>query len=252
MENNIRYTEELDRFKLLDYNRDIKQSHVEKITNSILKIGYLSANPIIVSRDGYVLDGQHRLEACKKLGIGIYYCIAEDADSFSKTANTIVSLNTSAKLWTLTDYTKFYASNENENYKRVNDFALTYDIEIGPAVAFISRGNTFVSNNGNHLIEFKRGMFVCSDADYKLGAEALEATKQILQAGALPFNRYTYGALLEMARRNNRFSWSKMVDKVNKYRDRIYRCTSKEKYIEMFSDVYNYKERTKLAFMKGY
>lgn len=252
MENNIHYTEELGRFKLLDYNRDIIQKHVEKIANSVLKIGYLSANPIIVSRDGYVIDGQHRLEACKKLGIGIYYIIAEDVDSFCKTTDAIVALNASARLWTLTDYVKFYSENGNKNYIRLNNFMNTYSIDAGPATAFITAGNSFIGNNGDYSRRFKAGEFICTDEDYIKAAIALEAVRKILHAGNLPFSRNVYGALLSMFKRNNKFSWKKMTEKAERYRDKLYQCTSKEKYIEMFSEVYNYKERNRLGFMKGY
>ena len=58
-----------DTVKLNPENRAINQRQVERLMDSIKKHGFIESIPILVDPNGYVIDGQHRLEACKRLSI---------------------------------------------------------------------------------------------------------------------------------------------------------------------------------------
>lgn len=67
-------TDDLTKFKVLDGNRKIKESHRQELIASIDKHGFIM-NPIIVNENFEVIDGQTRLAACKELGVPVYYIV---------------------------------------------------------------------------------------------------------------------------------------------------------------------------------
>src|SRR5574344_417566 len=72
--NRIYRSSDLSIFKLCDKNRSINQGHVKKLVKSMKVHGFLP-DPIRVSDDYIVIDGQHRLEAARKVGIPVLYFI---------------------------------------------------------------------------------------------------------------------------------------------------------------------------------
>lgn len=110
-------TDDLRIFKILDSNRDIKESRKQKIIESIDKNGYIS-NPIIVNEKYEVIDGQGRLEACKELGISIDYYVVENIG-----IEECRVLNMNMTNWSLMDYIKSYASEGNEEYINLYNLA---------------------------------------------------------------------------------------------------------------------------------
>ncbi len=70
----VMYEKNYSKFTLFDNNRDINETHVEELIASMRKSGQLM--PVVVTPDKEVIDGQHRLKACEKLGIPVSYVIS--------------------------------------------------------------------------------------------------------------------------------------------------------------------------------
>ena len=66
-------TNDYEKFKLLGLNRPLTDNH--SLEQVIKENNLLKYNAMIVTPDFEVLDGQHRLEICKKLGMPIFYII---------------------------------------------------------------------------------------------------------------------------------------------------------------------------------
>lgn len=66
----------LSKFKLLDGNRSIEESRVNKIIDSIKTVGFINS-PIVCNEHYEIIDGQGRLEACKRLGLAIPYIVID-------------------------------------------------------------------------------------------------------------------------------------------------------------------------------
>ena len=69
----IHWTTDYDIFKQLLGNREINYNHVRRLIKSMQE-EYLIV-PIQVNEKMEVIDGQHRIAACKELGFPIYYMI---------------------------------------------------------------------------------------------------------------------------------------------------------------------------------
>ena len=69
----VLYEKNYTKFTLFDNNREINETHVEKLIASMRKSGQLM--PVVVTQNMEVVDGQHRLKACEKLGVPVSYVI---------------------------------------------------------------------------------------------------------------------------------------------------------------------------------
>jgi hypothetical protein len=116
-------TKDYELFSFMSSNRGIKEKLVLKLMNSIKAIGYVSARPIIVSKDMIVIDGQHRLEACKRLHLPIYYEVS-DVD----VQESMVLLNATQQIWDRGEYIKSWAEQGIECYKILKKFQDKYNL----------------------------------------------------------------------------------------------------------------------------
>lgn len=69
----IQLTKNYEQFKFLKLNRNIDQSYVQELKRKIENRGLLV--PILIDKNGYVMDGQHRLMACKELEIPVQFIV---------------------------------------------------------------------------------------------------------------------------------------------------------------------------------
>lgn len=99
----IQSTTNYEIFKKMSCNRQVLEQAVRHLMASIQMKDMLKLRPIIVNKDMEVLDGQHRLEAAKRLHKTIYYTI----DDKSETEDVIL-LNANQKNWAMEDYLNFH------------------------------------------------------------------------------------------------------------------------------------------------
>ena len=108
-------TTDYDCFKKVKGNRRVLEERVAKILASFDKIGYIPV-PIIVNEKYEVIDGQGRLEACKRRGYPVNFIVKPGL----KIEDCIV-MNINVTPWNLMDYIECYAEIGNESYKQILD-----------------------------------------------------------------------------------------------------------------------------------
>lgn len=115
-------TKNYDIFKFIISNRELDEKHVTDLMEKIEKRNLLHLRPLIVNRDMYLLDGQHRLEAARRLGVYVYYI--QDSDI---SHSDIPVLNSAQNNWTLLDFVNFFALEGYDNFKKfvafLNEFS---------------------------------------------------------------------------------------------------------------------------------
>lgn len=150
----IKSTNDYSIFKSLDFNRDKRKKHLEAMKKILMKENLLHLHPIIVNEKMEVVDGQHRLEAAKELGLDIFY--VQGNVSYEH----ILDSNLIQKGLSLNDVIKFYAIKDgNPNYKilynYINDLSLSPKAVLGlifgntslELVNFIKSGKFVIPNN---------------------------------------------------------------------------------------------------------
>lgn len=148
----VRTTNDLSIFKTMDGNRKVNDSHVKQLQKLMLQNGNLTYEfPIIIDGDGYVIDGQHRLEALRGLGWEIGYRVEENA-----TIETVRAINQGNRNWSWRDLAYSYASRGSEPYAWFLNFVDQYGLRFHPALTIAcgkeSRGNAKQFNSGDLTI----------------------------------------------------------------------------------------------------
>lgn len=124
-------TDNLTQFKRIE-NRDICRNNVEKIKNSLKQKNLLELRPIIVNERMEIIDGQHRIEACKELGLPIWYEVQKGTS-----CDDIILLQNQDR-WTIEDYITFYCKKGYSDYIYLRDFMKKYNIKTRGALELLS------------------------------------------------------------------------------------------------------------------
>lgn len=126
----VTYVEsDYSKFSLIEGNRPILTSRVRKIVASIILCGFIKGKAIIVSSDLSIIDGQARFEACKKLGLPIYFQIVEGDKH-----QLMVAVNMQERLLP-NDYLHMHATEGISNYKALEDFMKKNKLSCSTAVS---------------------------------------------------------------------------------------------------------------------
>lgn len=217
-------------FQKLEANRQINENHVEALMAAFKKQYFIS--PIQVNENMQVIDGQHRLEAAKRLGFAVYYIQLEGA-----TIKTVQALNTNSRNWTNEDYLNCYVKEGYKDYIIFNDFINEYGFKIN-AGQIICSGSGY--QNARH---FASGQFKILDIN-----KAYEIANKINRIRAFydGWKRSTFvRAIIICAGRKN-FSIEEFVHKLSLQGNRLRHCANVEQYIELIEQIYNYKRSDKI------
>lgn len=152
----VRTSTNYKEFKKMTGNRAINRFHVKQLAESISKFNYMQYQPVLVTSDNYIIDGQHRIEAAKLLKIPFFYITLPDAD-----LNSIRLLNSNMKNWTVWDFIESYIITGNESYKILKSFCQKY--EVPPTTgAFILAGKESRGKTGTGML-IKSGKFLATN-----------------------------------------------------------------------------------------
>lgn len=111
----ILMTSDHDQFKKVPGNRPVEVNHVNDLIALNAKENMLWMYPGTITKDGYLIDGQHRLEACRAQGWKFPYIISDK--TLAELGDSIVALtNTAQKGWRVADFVNFYAQHGREQY----------------------------------------------------------------------------------------------------------------------------------------
>ena len=163
-------TKDYSIFKRLVGNRDIPETRISKIVESIQTIGWVH-NPIIVNENMEVIDGQGRLTALQRLKMPVEYIIAEGAGN-----KECIYMNMNMVNWKLPDFIKSYAEQGNENYQRLLTLMEKY---AGGNLDIISTAVYRVSKSKHR--DIKQGTLQLTEEQAKAAIPRLEFIKPILE-----------------------------------------------------------------------
>ena len=258
MSYNVTSTNDYNQFKKLPGQRPIKETRVQSLMKSILERDKLYLFPIIVNGNREVVDGQHRLEAAKRLKKYIFYMI----DNHSKEKDTLI-IHSNRFNWSLYEHVHYYAEYGDEEYKFLYDLWIKNRVKMANFSIFmkiicmfcIPLGHELYDNlkNGNLKLKNKQQAigFIDRSLDNMIELNRL-TSKNLKMPMAKIFFKSNYIAALS-------YCYKKMSEEEYEYlwgcikRDYlIYRSISYNKDVyEMFERSYNlYKKTFKLDFKK--
>jgi len=167
----MQHTTEYDVFKFRKDNREtINKAHIDFLITSIKADNRLADHPIRVTREGEVINGQHRLLAAKALGVPIFY---EYVDNPSPSQMAIENMN---KQWSDNDYLHLYCSNGYEEYIKLKQFMDNNKVNIKFALAILKKEKKEDRTN------FKMGNFKFSNYEHETAIKIIWETIDLLRA----------------------------------------------------------------------
>lgn len=239
----IYQTTDYSQFKRLGGNRKVEEPRVTMIIKSIEKVGYI-LNPIIVNERLEVVDGQGRLEACKRLGLPVIYAIAEGAGG-----DECIAMNINQSNWKITDYIDYYSELGEESYKRLQRLTAKYGGALGISTLIsIAQGKNTSSFN-----DVKEGRFSLDEDAYKQAVECMEYLKDVSPnfQGPTSGNRYYYCALgfcFWFQGVDNRV----MAEKLQRYRIELVAVSKMDQALDVIEAIYNKRAKKKVYIKTEY
>jgi len=224
----------------------ISAPHVNKTALSLLAKGQMT--PVILSADGTIVDGQHRVTACEQLHIPVMFLIMSTIAN-AQEAQTIINMG--QKSWTENDFLHSGIEQGIENYCFVKQLNDTYNIT---ATAL---SDTRILAGAQHKIKFLKPINLSLPIDEMISILdehqlVLTAYKKIFGSRNIkPFNR-AFGYLNAILRpKISNFSWEYIAKNLEhtktnpNYSNGSPRsCQSEMDFIHYFGSAFNYKKTT--------
>jgi hypothetical protein len=235
----IHSTHDLSIFKTLNGNRDLNMSNVDRIAKSILDNGFLKV-PIVVNENFEIIDGQHRVEAAKKVNSIIYYVKVKNYD-----LSTAILLNANASNWKTIDYVKSFCERGNSNYLKLmqlyesnKDFGLNTCAEL--TTDFIYRLVLNKDNSKSDVI--KTGEFIYNDVN---DAEYIFESMRKIHGNIPEAKSSLFCRTIKMCLKNPDFKLQDFVYKVNKHPHTYRKSNTISVIMANIEYIYNYDNKTK-------
>lgn len=215
-------------FKMLPGNRQISSNWVADLTKAILQENLLAENPILVNKDMFVIDGQHRLEVAKNNNLAIFYIIG------SGNLKTVQDLNAKRRPWNGNDYLDSYIQLGNKEYVVLREYMEQYNLPINRALILITGGS------GGTWGRFKRGELKIPNTEE---VDAFLQAYFTVRPYATPQAWTDREFILAFRRLLRDISIEEFVVKLDSSGIQIDRFVSVKDYLREFERVLNFKRR---------
>jgi len=240
--NQVNQTNDYEMFKTLDGNRTVNKLHVSRLKESF-KTAYL-LSPILINQQNQIIDGQHRFEAAKTLGLPVNYIICNDYG-----LKEVQILNTNMKNWKKVDYLHAYCDLKKPEYLQFRNFMRRFN-EFGIATCEIMLIDR--SNGKQGKIEgirckikyFEEGELVIPDYEY-----SCEIAEKIMQIKPYyeGFNRPSFVRAMCGVLKVVDYNHTVFLQRLNSQPNALQHCTTVMQYRLMIEDIYNYRSREKVS-----
>lgn len=222
-------TKSYDKFTFIKGNRNVKKNHLIRLRRSINEKDLLQYNPIIVNEDYEVIDGQHRLTACKSMNSPVYFVVAKGLGF-----DDVVRLNTNVKDWGIADYMQSYIDLGYKHYIKLDKFAKRWGLSTSNAIAIMSmKGH--VDRAG--YTAFKAGNFEILDE--KVATEYARRLRDIAPYTTKnTWKDRDFIRALSIAYEKE-MDHDKLVEQIQQYPYPLHRRANTTEYLRQFEDVYN-------------
>lgn len=234
----IKKESDLSVFKKHEQNDAMDPKNLRNIIASITAHNMLEYRPILVDKDMRVIDGNHRLEAAKQLGLDIYYQM-----DISATHENIVLLNSNSRTWKINNYVDYYASLGSTDYIRLNEFLNKKQIQVGTFLRIIKGkggkankticGGTFKFPSPEKIQDLEIKM-------EKIDRIQQEMSRYLIKNHKCARSKKMQGAVLSLME-NPDLDVEVLLKKIAYKADAIHPCADSYGYYVMMRDIYNWK-----------
>lgn len=219
-------------FKPIGGNRNINQLHLSRLKKAMSKKYLFTV--IIVNEKYEIIDGQHRFAIIKELGLPMHYIICHGYGLAE-----VHLLNENAKTWNADDYMHGYAELGYEDYVKYAEFKEKYKLGHNETAALLLN----ITSVGGRPDGFYEGLFKIVDIQ--------EATRNIerillIEPYYTGIRRRAFIKAMLFLFKNHYFEFSEFIQKLRIQPTALQDCVSREQYLVLIEEIYNYKRRNKI------
>jgi menaquinone-dependent protoporphyrinogen IX oxidase len=225
-------------FHYLPFNRAINQKHVRTLVGS-MKRNNVTSFPLVVYTDCidgewkyWIIDGQHRYEAFKKLGLPVRFNLFQTEKALTKydIVRIAADVNNSSLRWSLKQYLKSWESLDIREYTKIKTVLAESKISLTILLQAYSGLKRSAANNA--LI---KGVYQMNDeqnGDVYIG-------RFITLKPHLPKTSAAYNGLLEFFRQPDlKYDEQKMIRLIESRRE-LFMVGTEEEIIQNMNHYYN-------------
>lgn len=223
-------TNDYSMFKTMEGNREVDDHHVKQLQKLMLQNGNLTAEfPIIVGKDGVIIDGQHRFKALEGLGWDVGYMVEENA-----TIDTVRAINRGNRNWSWRDIAYSYANLGDENYKWFISFTDQYGLRLSPALMIL--GGVADRSRGQMAQAFRSGTLAIPDK-----AKAHDIAQQVIEIERLvQIYGNDFASALVTIMAAPAYDQERMMNKLRQQGELLPAKAKKSDYMRHLEDMYNF------------
>lgn len=150
----VEITHDYKKFRFIKGNRSIVKNKITKLKNSYNSgLNLFPYCPILINKEGYVIDGQHRLITCKELGLPVHFTVVPDFD-----LKQIAKINEVSTKWSMKDFFNCFIETGKPDYKTLMFFKGKYELNTSLAAQLLMFG-TPAEGGGEVGEKFRNGEF---------------------------------------------------------------------------------------------
>lgn len=233
----VKNTTNYRKFKKIEGNRELNETKLKHIGNSILAHNLLEYNPIFVNESFEVTDGQHRLEVARRNKLTIYYVVIPNSG-----VDEIVALNTARANWTMQDFMNLWISRGKQDYLVLKQFCDKYGLSVSIALYLLADksplGGTGYQRSA--LESFKKGTFEITGLKRAIElADKLTELKPYLEDPVWKDRDFIQA--LRVA--SNFVAYDRIIAKMKLQRTKFQRQATFKEYLRALEDVCNFRAR---------
>lgn len=218
-------------FKSIDGNRNLNLLHLNRLRKSMQERALFT---IITVNERYeIIDGQHRFEVSKELGLPVHYVMCEGYG-----LNEVHIINATSKVWDADDYLEGYIKLNKPAYIQYAKFKNHYEFSHNSCMTILAGGY-----NGAYYKQFYDGLFEIKN--YKAAVEFAERVMLVAPYYAGFKRRHFIDALLQLVRKPQ-FEFMEFLNKLRLNPSSLTDCNTVSQYITLIEEIYNYRRRDKV------
>lgn len=233
-----------DLFSFLNGNRDVHKLHQKRLRESFKKNMLFTV--IYVNENYQIIDGQHRFEVCKELGLPIQFIILKGYG-----IREVQILNTNGKNWDSYDYLDGYCKEQLPEYLKMQKFMDDFP-DFGIAGTFriltqLKTGRKQTEIDGvkvNNNKDFENGYFKIPDLDksYEIASKL-----QMFKPYFLKYYEPTFVSAMLGIFDNPEYNHAEMLTKLKYQPTELLPQKDVRQYRLLIESIYNYRRREKIS-----
>ena len=226
--NTVYKTTEYDLFVKMLANRDLRNYHVTNLKKSHSEKQI--EIPITVNELYQIIDGQHRFEACKGLGLPVYYIVIPGLG-----LDDVQRLNSYSKNWSLAERCKSFCDRGFKEYLKYREFKNEFKFNDNETIAMLE-GTSNSKQTRTLWAKFTDGKFKVKDLPM-----AMENAQKIIAVGKYydGNKRRSFVFALLVCFEHKSYDHDVFLKKLSKQSAKLTDQVHEEDYLRIIQKIYN-------------